>query len=137
TFTQITSRKGLEQFPSLSPDGKWIVYNSEAAGNDDIYLQSVGGQTPINLTKDSPAGDWQPAFSPDGERIVFRSERDGGGLFVMGRTGEAVRRITDAGFNPAWSPDGSEVVYKTELVNFMPWSRGIRSSLWIVNVQNG
>ena len=44
--------------------------------------------------------DTQPAFSADGERIAFRSERQGGGIFVMGRTGESVRRITDNGYTP-------------------------------------
>ena len=42
------------------------------------------------------------SFSPDGERIAFRSGRDGGGLFVMGATGESVRR----GSPPVgWNPD--------------------------------
>ena len=45
---------------------------------------------------------------PDGERIAFRSSREGGGIFVMGRTGEAVRRLTRRGFKPTWSPDGRE-----------------------------
>jgi Tol biopolymer transport system component len=106
TFRQLTGLSGVEQFPGLSPDGRWVVYAGEAEGNRDIYLQGVGGQLPINLTADSRDDDDQPAFSPDGERIVFRSSRDGGGLFVMGRTGEAVRRVTRRGFNPSWSPDG-------------------------------
>ena len=90
-------------------DGTWVAYAGDATGNRDIYLQSVTGQTPINLTQNSQADDDQPAFSPDGNLIAFRSARDGGGLFVMGRTGEAVRRITRAGFNPAWSPDGRQI----------------------------
>jgi serine/threonine protein kinase len=40
--SQLTSQPGMEQFPSLSPDGKWFVYNSTAAGKPDIYLQAVG-----------------------------------------------------------------------------------------------
>ena len=137
TFAQLTVQSGAEEFPSLSPDGKWIVYASAASGNADIYLQSVGGQTAINLTKDATADDQQPAFSPDGERIVFQSNRDGGGIFVMGRTGESVRRLTDSGYNPAWSPGGKEVVYATENVLFNPAGRGPRSGLWVVNVDSG
>ena len=114
TFTQLTSLAGVESFPSLSPDGNTIVYASAASGNQDIYLQRVGGQNAINLTKDSPVDDTQPAFSPDGTRIAFRSERDGGGIFVMGATGESVKRISDAGCNPAWSPDGEILVFSTE-----------------------
>ena len=62
TFTQITSQSGLEWFPSLSPDGKWVVYGADSAGNRDVILQSTTGQTPINLTPDSANDDDQPAF---------------------------------------------------------------------------
>jgi eukaryotic-like serine/threonine-protein kinase len=110
-FTQLTTAPGQEIYPSLSPDGKLLVYASLAAGNWDIYLQRVSGATPINLTRDSAANDTQPAFSPDGEQIVFRSDREGGGIFVMGATGENVRRLIDHGHNPAWSPDGQEIAY--------------------------
>ena len=77
---------------------------SRRSGQPDIYLQSVGGQNAINLTKDSPAADDEPAFSPDGERIAFRSARDGGGLRVMGRTGEAPGAVGPNGPNPPGRP---------------------------------
>ena len=137
TFHHLTTQPGGELFPSLSPDGKWVVYSGEAAGNRDIYLQSVAGQTPINLTADSPADDEQPAFSPDGERIAFRSSRDGGGIFVMGRTGEAVRRVTRDGFNPAWSPSGTELVYTTVPTEFRPQNAEQRGRLMVVALQGG
>src|SRR5206468_2352113 len=82
TFTQLTDQPGQELFPSLSPDGKSFLYQSRPSGNWDIYLQRVGGKNPINLTKDTPVDDMQPAFSPDSERIAFRSDREGGGIFV-------------------------------------------------------
>jgi hypothetical protein len=109
-FTQLTFDAGQEQYPSLSPDGRWIVFTrATAPGNPDIYLQSVGGRNAINLTQDSAVADSSPAFSPDGERIAFSSARQGGGVFVMGRTGEFARKVADAGFNPAWSPDGKQL----------------------------
>jgi Tol biopolymer transport system component len=132
--SQLTSQPGMEQSPSLSPDGKWFVYNSTAAGKPDIYLQAVGGQLAINLTRDSPAADTEPAFSPDGESIAFRSERDGGGIFVMGRTGESTRRLTNTGFNPAWSPAGKEIVYATGNTTFNPYLVPSVSQLWTLNV---
>jgi Tol biopolymer transport system component len=132
TFTQLTSGAGVETTPSLSPDGKWIVYSSRG----DIQLQSVGGQVPINLTKDEPAGDSQPAFSPDGELIAFRSGRGGGGLFVMTRTGESVRRLTDRGFHPAWTPDGRSVVFSTA-TTLDPEGRTTVSEGWKVDVATG
>jgi Tol biopolymer transport system component/serine/threonine protein kinase len=136
-FTRLTNQPGPEYFPSLSPDGKSFVYAGYASGNWDIYFQRVGGKNPINLTKDSPADDTQPAFSPDGERIVFRSEREGGGLFLMGATGESARRLTDFGFNPAWSPDGKEIVCADESVVATPAARLKESRIWAISVATG
>jgi Tol biopolymer transport system component len=137
TFTQLTHLPGIEWFPSLSADGRWIVFAGDAAGNRDIYLHSVTGSTPINLTKDSLEDDDQPAFSPDGELVAFRSNRDGGGIFVMGRTGEAVRRITRAGFNPAWSPDGKQIVYTLLRLELRPQNSDGLSELWTIDVNGG
>jgi serine/threonine protein kinase len=124
-ITQLTSQPGPELYPSLSPAGEDIVYANPETGNWDIYLKRVGGERVINLTEDSPADDTQPAYSPDGEQIVFRSEREGGGIFLMGATGESVTRLTDFGYNPAWSPDGKEIACATESVlNLGPGGRG-------------
>ncbi|MBW2526735.1 MAG: PD40 domain-containing protein [Deltaproteobacteria bacterium] len=96
----------------------------------------MGGRKRTNLTADHDRDDWQPAISYDGERIAFRSERDGGGIFVMGATGESVRRVTDFGYHPAWSPDGkSLVVGSTPVPN--PMARGAVSEAWLVDVESG
>ncbi|MCX6627214.1 MAG: protein kinase [Candidatus Solibacter sp.] len=136
-FSQLTSQPGTEWFPSLSPDGKWLVYGGTGDNVHHIYLQGVGGQNPLDLTRDSTADDDQPAFSPDGERIAFRSSRGGGGIFVMGRTGEAVRRVTGMGFNPSWSPDGTRLAFTTEGVELYPQNSVGRSELWTVAVSTG
>lgn len=96
------------RFPSVSPDGRWVLYVGRAAGNDDICLQSVSGETAINLTRDSSASDTMPAFSPDGDSIAFSSDRDGGGIFLMDRTGESARRLTRFGCCASWFPDGGQ-----------------------------
>ena len=109
----LTDQQGTEYFPSLSPDGKSFVYAADADGKFDIFVQRVGGKNATNLTKDSIAADTQPAFSPDGESIAFRSEREPAGIYVMGASGENVRRIADFGFHPSWAPDGREIVVST------------------------
>jgi tricorn protease len=96
----------------------------------------VGGHNPINLTKDSAEDDTHPAVSPDGSTIAFRSERGGGGIFVMGATGESVRRLSDIGYNPSWSPDGKQIVVATEPVE-NPLGRTGLSELWTIDVATG
>jgi eukaryotic-like serine/threonine-protein kinase len=131
SFTKITSAAGIESTPSLSPDGRWIVYASGA----DIFLQSVGGQTSINLTQDA-ANDFHPAFSPDGELIAFGSTRGEGGVFVMTKTGESVRRLARLGYYPTWTPDGRFVVFSS--ANFSdPDDRITVSEGWKVEVATG
>ncbi len=137
TVARLTSQPGQELYSSLAPDGRSFVYAKETTpGNLDIYLQRVGGQSVTNLTADSPESDIQPRFSPDGEYIAFQSNRDGGGIFVMGATGESVRRRSDFGFNPVWSPDGDEILFATESV-YNPRSRIGGSELWTVGSEAG
>lgn len=136
-FTQLTDLGGSEEQPSLSPDGQFLAYTARSApdsSNRDIFLLRVGGKNAINLTKGVEQSDTQPAFSPDGQWIAFRSERSGGGVFVMGATGESVRRLTDFGYNPSWSPDGKRIVVSTETGN-NPRGRTTVASLWAVDVQ--
>lgn len=137
SFTQLTSMPGVEWFPSFSPDGKWIVYAATPGAYRHIFLQSVTGQNPLDISRDSTWDEDQPVFSPDGERIAFRSSREGGGIFVMGRTGEAVRRVTREGFHPTWSPDGTQLAYTTENVDVYPQNSAGQSQLWIAKVDSG
>jgi serine/threonine protein kinase len=137
TFSRLTMQPGLPTGASLSPDGKWLLYVNAATGNPDIYLQATTGHTSINLTKDSTATDVMPVFSPDGESIAFRSSRDGGGIFIMGRTGESVRRLTQRGFNPVWFPDGKQVVFATEGGGNVETRGDLPSELWIVAAAGG
>jgi Tol biopolymer transport system component len=136
SFSQLTDQPGVERQPTISPDGKTVVYVSAARGNDDLYLLRVGGRKSILLTEDSNADDYAPAFSFDGQRIAFRSDRAGGGIFVMEATGESVRRVTESGYDPRWSPDGQYLVVADERVGD-PMSRARDSTLTRVAVADG
>ncbi len=126
----------MEQWPSIAPDGKSVVYMSRAAGNADVYLQRVGSGVAVDLTRDFASEDAEPAFAPDGERIAFRSERDGGGIFVMGASGESVRRLSDFGYAPSWSPDGKELVVSTVAFED-PLNRRGQGQLWAIDMVAG
>ena len=134
---QVTDFQHEEFYPSLSPDGNTIVYARRRDGYWKIFSQRVGGFNAQNLTQGSSADDTEPAFSPDGAYIAFRSERDGGGVFVMGASGESVRRLSERGpaYHPAWSPDSQEVIYTEEQVSD-PRDRNVTPHrLWAVNTK--
>ncbi|BDC52282.1 hypothetical protein F183_A45970 [Bryobacterales bacterium F-183] len=136
-FERVTAEPNEEIYPTLSPDGSQMVFASARSGNWDIYLQRVGGQTPVNLTKDFPDDDTEPAISPDGKRIAFYSRRDGGGLFVMEVTGENPRKLWDKGHAPSWSPDGKQLAVADEAIE-NPSRVGPRGSrLHIISLETG
>jgi Tol biopolymer transport system component len=135
-FSQLTDMPGAETQPSLSPDGRMLVFASLSGAFFDIFFQVVGGEKRFNLTAGSNSDNAWPAFSPDGTRIAFTSSRDGGGLYVMGTTGESVRRLADHGFNPSWTPDGSEVLYSTQGFR-VPYGRAGRGELRAVEFDSG
>jgi len=137
TFTRLTDQAGIEAAPAISPDGKSVLYVSFASGNADIYLQRIGGHNALNLTPNSPSNDRSPVFSPDGQQIAFRSERDGGGILVMGATGESVRRVSDFGFNPSWSPDGKELAVSTQPIWGDPFVIAPIGELWRIEIATG
>ena len=105
-FERLTSQPGAETDPALSPDGGTLAF----AMSGDVWVQRVGGRNATNLTGDHSGFDGEPAWSPDGRQIAFRSERDGGGVYMMGATGESVRRVSAWGRSPDWYPDGRRLV---------------------------
>jgi eukaryotic-like serine/threonine-protein kinase len=136
-ITQITDFPGRTSYPSVSPDGRTVVYVRSVNGRRHIFSQpTIRGAAALDLTVDSPANDTQPSFSPDGRQIAFRSERDGGGIFLMPAQGGSVRRLTNFGFNPTWSPDGKEIVCGTaNIAN--PQIRPTSSEVFRIDVATG
>lgn len=134
---QITDSPWVEGYPSLSPDGKNIIFASEANGDRNVYLQRVGGKNPVNLTPNSKESDTMPAYSADGKYIVFRSERQPSGIYVMEETGENARRISDAGFHPSWSPDGKKVVVSDKAAAIHTVHAVPNSALSVIDVATG
>jgi Tol biopolymer transport system component len=127
---------GAENSPALSPDGQLLAFVKATKSKRDVWVQRTGGQNPANLTSGCDQDSYSPAFSPDGNYIAYGSLCGGGGLFLMGATGENARRITGIGSDPAWSPDGREIVYNTESL-WTPSNRSTTSALWMVEVATG
>ncbi len=106
TLTRLTFGSGLQTDVTWSPDGRFIAYASDKAGNFDIWVQPIGGGDAVQVTR-SAAQDTQPDWSPDGGTLVFRSERDGGGLFLVPALGGVERQLTTFGHYPSWSTNSA------------------------------
>ncbi len=133
-FMQLTDASGVETSPSISPDGESFVYVSHARGTADIYSQRVGGRNPTLVVGDSTIDELWPAYSPDGKQIAYNVE--GGGIFVVGATGESPRRVTSTGAQPSWSPDGTQIVFGAGEGNSAYYTQG-GSTLSIVSSSGG
>jgi len=139
---QLTTTSGIDMGGTISDDGDWFAFTRLADnGTYSIRLQSIGARNAIPLVSDGVS----PAFSSTGEWIAYSGPPvlmaglyySGGGISIMGRTGENVRRLTDEGFNPAWSPDETRIVYADEIGSWNPYSRQRNSTLHIVEIANG
>jgi Tol biopolymer transport system component/predicted Ser/Thr protein kinase len=110
--TRLTVDTGYTGDPTISADGKLVVYASDRTGRGDldIWVQHVGARDAARLTHD-PADDWQPTVSPDGSRVVYRSESGRGGLYVVSTLGGSPRKLAERGRLPRFSPDGSQVSF--------------------------
>ncbi|MCL1142054.1 S41 family peptidase [Shewanella gaetbuli] len=125
---RVTSFQGQETFPKISPDGKWIAFTGEYAGNKDVYLVSTAGSEMKRLTY-HPSLDQAVGWSNDSQTILFRSQRSS-----APRPWERLYKIDINGGNPimlpmnrafdgSFSPDSTQLVYRRSGL----WDKGWRN----------
>ena len=71
---RLTSFQGQTLNPHFSPDGKWIAFSGEYAGNLDVYVVAAEGGEPRRLTW-HPGGDLVQGWTSDGKSVLFSSGR--------------------------------------------------------------
>ncbi|HUK13259.1 MAG TPA: protein kinase [Thermoanaerobaculaceae bacterium] len=110
-----TSRE--ESRGSWSPDGGAIAFNSDRAGEMNVWLHSLADGSTRQLTR-GPGGDYQPTWSPDGRTLAFFSSRGGRpGVWTVEVEAGRMRRLSPEGpieVNPFFSPDGSVIAFQSD-----------------------
>lgn len=115
---RVTSFQGQTFNPQFSPDGKWIAFSGEYAGNQDVYVVAAEGGEPKRLTWHS-GGDSVQGWSADGKSIMFASGRaswapGGTARFwtVPAEGGVEEPMPLPRGFQGKISPDGAHIAYR-------------------------
>lgn len=115
---RVTSFQGQSANPHFSPDGKWIAFSGEYAGNMDVYVVSSSGGEPRRLTW-HPSGDIVQGWTPDGRSIMFASSRatlapaGAPRFFTVGVDGGVEEPLPlPRGFQGKISPTGSHIAYR-------------------------
>jgi Tol biopolymer transport system component len=122
----LTSFEGVENHPSWSPDGSFLVLSAagpdNAASEDlDLYVMAASGRDPVRRTE-SPADETYPRWSPDGRNIAFVSDRgSGANIYLIPPLGGPERKLVETRLEPdldrielgavPWSPDGQELLF--------------------------
>ncbi len=142
TARRVTSFQGQAINPHFSPDGKWIAFSGEYAGNLDVYVVAASGGEPRRLTW-HPSGDAVQGWTPDGKSVMFSSARataapTGAPRFWTVPVDGGVEQpmALPRGFQGKISADGSHIAYRMnnswddERRNYRG---GQNRPIWIVN----
>ncbi len=150
---RLTSHIGLELFPKISPDGKWIAFSAEYSGSRQVYIIPSEGGVPKQLTYYNdvgimpPRGGWDYAvldWTPDSKKILVRANRTPygkrmGKYYLVPINGglETPLEIPEAGFGK-FSPDATKIVYTPISREFRTWKRtkgGRAQDVWIYDLK--
>ena len=106
------SNGNADFYPQVTRDGKWLLYESEGAGQLRILKQALDGGTPQPLTNRIGG---HAVVSPDGKWVAIIAFDEAAGRFeaaylpIEGGQLTRISYLVDTAFG--WSPDSKAVLY--------------------------
>ena len=110
---QLTQGAAEDVFPTVSADGKTMVFVSNRSGNNDVWMRDLasGSESPLVVTH---WDDFRGIISPDGSRVAFTRRLESGvnDLYVIPSGGGAEEKFADGvAAVMGWSSDSRKVLY--------------------------
>ena len=97
-----------------SPDGKWIAYNSDVTGENELYVRSQDGKgQPQQVTSGADTYYYKPVWSPDSKKLLWadRLQR----LRYVDVASKAVTQVDQDKWGEIqsynWSPDSQWIAW--------------------------
>ncbi|MGH8146245.1 MAG: S41 family peptidase [Rhodanobacteraceae bacterium] len=122
-----------EEYPSWSPDGKWIAYATDVNGEDQLAVRSAGdtGAEQV-LTHFKTGYFYGPTWSPGSDKLAFSDNEHR--LWILDVKSRKLTQVAQDKNNEmhdySWSPDGRWLAYSTGNVH------GIHQ-IWLYNLASG
>jgi Tol biopolymer transport system component len=105
-------------YPSLSPDGRRLLFTGGEEGVSEIYRRDLTAGAPAIRLTSPPLQATSPSWSPDGRSIVYSALLPGDAsyqIFIARADGSSpvqLTRTADSGNSqPVFSPDGARIAY--------------------------